>query len=243
MNLSNIFIWIIVFDHFLWVCRCGIGYPGLVHIPNERESFLMLKYHVKHSSNRLSSRNSNRCQWNSITSGEAELHFSIQFPSSDESIGYPFNEEVFEEALEEGYGGEINPCLVYDFKHFNYLDFRDNLFQTIPIPSFIATITSLTHLNLSNAGIIGTLPSQIGNLSDSLYLDLQSDETWFTDNIDWVSSLSKLPYLALSNIWPVGGGMPIPSFVGTMTTLIHLARKRRYANSLSIGKSLQLHIP
>ncbi|XP_047167433.1 receptor-like protein EIX2, partial [Vigna umbellata] len=193
----------------------------------ERESLLKLKYRLKHSSNRLSSRNSNRCQWNNITSVGAELHLSIQFSSSDESVGYPFNEEVFEEALEEGYGGEINPCLVYDFKHFNYLDFRDNLFQTIPIPSFIATITSLTHLNLSNAGIIGTLPSQIGNLSDSLYLDLQSDETWFTDNIDWVSSLSKLRYLALSNIWPVGGGMPIPSFVGTMTTLIHLARKRR----------------
>ncbi|WVZ15956.1 hypothetical protein V8G54_013522, partial [Vigna mungo] len=165
MNFSNIFIWIIVFDHFLWVSRCGIGYPRLVvYIPYERESFLKLKHHRKHSSNRLSSWNSDRSQWNNIASGGAKLHRSIQFPSSDESVGYPFNKEVFE----EGYGGEINPCLVDDFKHFNYLDFRDNLFQTIPIPSFVATITSLTHLNLSNAGIIGSLPSQIGNLSDSV---------------------------------------------------------------------------
>ncbi|TKY45187.1 TOO MANY MOUTHS protein [Spatholobus suberectus] len=68
------------------------------------------------------------------------------------------------------------------------------------IPTFLGKMTSLTHLNLSDAGFSGKILNQIGNLSNLLYLDLRSDhydEPLFAENLYWLSSVSKLQYLDL----------------------------------------------
>ncbi|XP_027922956.1 receptor-like protein EIX2 [Vigna unguiculata] len=207
------------------VCR------EIVCIGSERETLLKLKHNLTDPSNRLSSWNAsvnpNCCHWNGVvcnnfTSHVAELHLTTPFPDFD----YHYeNYEDYEEALEEhnrrAFSGEINPCLV-DLKHLNYLDFSGNLFQYIPIPSFIATITSLTYLNLSHAGFMENIPSQMGNLSNLLYLDLSYLYFESYENVDWLSNMSKLRYLDLSRTWSLEEGVSIPSCLGSMTSLIHL---------------------
>ncbi|CAJ1952748.1 unnamed protein product [Sphenostylis stenocarpa] len=189
-------------------------------IESEGETLLKLKRHLKDPSNRLSSWNASAisrcCHWSgvlcsNITAHVSELHLNTSYVNFDGD---------YEAYTRSQFGGEINPCLV-DLKHLNYLDLSGNDFESMPIPSFLPTMTSLTHLNLSYAGFMGNIPPQIGNLSNLLYLDLSSNSL-FSENVDWLSRLSKLRYLDLSNNELLGAGTPIPTFLGTLTSLTHV---------------------
>ncbi|XP_040869659.1 receptor-like protein EIX1 [Glycine max] len=196
MNSS---IYILVFVQ-LWLfslpCRESVC------IPSERETLLKIKNNLIDPSNRLWSwnhNNTNCCHWygvlcHNVTSHVLQLHLNTSdsafYHDHDGYLYSDFDEEAYEKSQ---FGGVISPCLA-DLKHLNYLDLSGNEFlgEGMSIPSFLGTMTSLTHLNLSYTGFTGKIPPQIGNLSNLVYLDLGGYLTdlgfLFAENVEWVSS-------------------------------------------------------
>ncbi|XP_040866339.1 receptor-like protein EIX1 [Glycine max] len=193
MNSSSIYILVFV---QLWLfslpCRESVC------IPSERETLLKFKNNLNDPSNRLWSwnpNNTNCCHWygvlcHNLTSHLLQLHLNTS-PSAfyhdyyDDGFYRRFDEEAYRRW---SFGGEISPCLA-DLKHLNYLDLSGNylLGAGMAIPSFLGTMTSLTHLNLSHTGFYGKIPPQIGNLSNLVYLDLGGYSDLFAENVEWVS--------------------------------------------------------
>eukprot|EP00256_Glycine_max_P056630 XP_014624246.1 receptor-like protein EIX2 [Glycine max] len=201
MNSSSIYILVFV---QLWLfslpCRESVC------IPSERETLLKFKNNLIDPSNRLWSWNHNHtncCHWygvlcHNLTSHLLQLHLNTSdsafYHDHDGYLYSDFDEEAYEKSQ---FGGVISPCLA-DLKHLNYLDLSGNGFlgEGMSIPSFLGTMTSLTHLDLSHTGFYGMIPPQIGNLSNLVYLDLSSDVANGTIPSQ-IGNLSNLVYLGL----------------------------------------------
>uniref|UniRef100_A0A175YIJ4 Uncharacterized protein n=1 Tax=Daucus carota subsp. sativus TaxID=79200 RepID=A0A175YIJ4_DAUCS len=110
----------------------------------------------------------------------------------------------------------LYPSLL-DLKYLTYLDLSNNSFHEMKIPQFLGSFKDLTYLNLSYCKIEGFVPHHLGNLSKLLYLDL-SHNTYYhgnggdyyyyydlpsllhIDSMRWLSGLSMLKHLDLSNV-------------------------------------------
>ncbi|KAK7315045.1 hypothetical protein VNO77_33577 [Canavalia gladiata] len=196
---------------------CILGSSEILCIPSERETLVKFKHHLIDPSNRLSSwnatSNANCCEWegvvcSNLTSHVTQLHLNISPPSYYYGYHYIDRYEAYDRSR---FGGEINPCLV-DLKHLNYLDFSGNYFGGMQIPTFFGAITSLTYLNLSNAGFGGNIPFQIGNLSNLIYLDLRSGDYDLKLKNDFSGE--------------------IPYQIGNLTNLLHLDIGNDYSEAL-----------
>ncbi|XP_028205259.1 receptor-like protein EIX2 [Glycine soja] len=224
MNSSSIYILVFV---QLWLL--SLPCRESVCIPSERETLLKFKNNLIDPSNRLWSwnhNNTNCCHWYGVLCHNVTSHLlQLHLHTSDSAFEYEYYHGFYRRFDLEAYrrwifGGEISPCLA-DLKHLNYLDLSGNTYlgEGMSIPSFLGTMTSLTHLNLSLTGFYGKIPPQIGNLSNLVYLDLSSVVANGTVPSQ-IGNLSKLRYLDLAYV--DFEGMAIPSFLCAMTSLTHL---------------------
>ncbi|XP_057758033.1 receptor-like protein EIX2 [Arachis stenosperma] len=92
--------------------------------------------------------------------------------------------------------GSISPSLG-ELHHLNYLDLSGNHFTHTPsIPSFIGSLTFLTHLDLFACSFGGNIPPQLGNLLFLQYLDLSSNNLVGGFPLQ-LTNMSSLRYLDL----------------------------------------------
>ncbi|WCJ41313.1 Receptor-like protein EIX1 [Euphorbia peplus] len=185
-------------------------------IPSEREALLEFKNKLKDPSNRLHSWDNNEdcCEWygvicSNFTSHVLELH--LQSLSMNDYFGFhegsyfAYREYYSQYYDKSTFGGEISSSLL-NLKHLSYLDLSHNDFEFIPLPKFLGSLRSLKSLNLYSTRFGGFVPHELGNLSNLVYLNLNSDYGFYgeyslsIDSLDWISSLSLLEFLDLSSV-------------------------------------------
>lgn len=112
----------------------------------------------------------------------------------------------YEAASKQRLRGHLSPSLL-NLKQIKHLDLSCNDFGGIQVPSFMGSLGNLRYLNLSRSGFGGTIPPQLGNLTELRILSLGSfhgdtDESELTTmrNMQWLSSVHLLHHLDMSGV-------------------------------------------
>ncbi|KAF8667147.1 hypothetical protein HU200_053335 [Digitaria exilis] len=85
--------------------------------------------------------------------------------------------------------GQISSSLL-SLRHLKHLDLSGNdLGGYMPMPELMGSLTSLTHLYLSNMNFSGRVPPQLGNLTKLVHLDIHNsyDTFPYSSDVSWLA--------------------------------------------------------
>ncbi|XP_054816927.1 receptor-like protein EIX2 [Prosopis cineraria] len=208
------------------LCLCKAS-DQVLCISSEQQALLNFKNHLLDPSSRLASwsKDTNCCNWTSIVCDDVTGHIlQLHLKTSPPSYYYygnhmaGFGGEIHPSILGlnhlryldlsgNDFGGMQIPSFLGSMKSLTYLNLSYARFSG-SIPHQIAKLSSLIYLDLGGNSFTGPIPHQIGNLSSLLYLNLDGGYHYddmdgislFPENLQWLSSLSSLKYLQLSDV-------------------------------------------
>ncbi|PWA35460.1 receptor like protein 50 [Artemisia annua] len=175
---------------------------------DERQALLQFKHGLIDEANRLASwvgKESDCCRWAGIGCDNSTGHVHrIHLPGS--SYFYANSVKEYKEALKKQLRGDLSPSIL-NLLQLRHLDLSCNDFGGIQVPSFMGSFQNLRYLNLSQSGFGGTIPPQLGNLTElrilclgSFYTDTDEPESTSVMNLQWLSRLHMLHHLDMSSV-------------------------------------------
>ncbi|KAH0743960.1 hypothetical protein KY290_031953 [Solanum tuberosum] len=200
MSVSKKFIQqLILFDIFIAlsvtcgvVFSSGVGDGNIKCLQTELEALLSFKQELLDVRGRLSSWgnegfNQDCCTWRGVQCDNQTsyvIRLDLRGPSG-------LNASVATAPLI----GKISPAL-QELKQLKYLDLSYNRISG-GIPDFLGSLSKLEYLNLSCVGDDFTTVPKLGDLFSLNTLDLSYNDFLSVNNLEWISRLYQLRYLAI----------------------------------------------
>ncbi|XP_031120480.1 receptor-like protein EIX2 [Ipomoea triloba] len=194
-------------------------------IERERQALLDFKHGLEDDYGLLSSWGSSIhqrecCNWWGVHCNNNTAHVTIL------DIHAPLDDHGFILQLK---GSKVSQSLL-QLKHLVYLDLSNNDFQGNPIPEFIGSFGGLRVLSLMDANFAGTVPCELGNLTNLRVLNITGGGLKM-NNLEWLSRLSSLRSIDLSG----------NDFSGSPKTIVSLPpflEKLRFSSCYGLDETL-----
>ncbi|KAM0013058.1 putative leucine-rich repeat-containing, plant-type, leucine-rich repeat domain superfamily [Helianthus debilis subsp. tardiflorus] len=183
------------------------NYDATLCHDDERQALLQFKSGLVDETDRLASwvgETSDCCKWAGITCDNITGHVhKIHLPGICAYLPNYNTIKEYNEALRQRLRGDISQSILY-LKQLEHLDLSCNDFRGIQIPRFMGSLGNLRYLNLSLSGFRGTIPPQLGNLTELEVLCLgnfyDAYESTSITNMQWLSSMRSLRHLDMSGV-------------------------------------------
>ncbi|KAM0013054.1 putative leucine-rich repeat-containing, plant-type, leucine-rich repeat domain superfamily [Helianthus debilis subsp. tardiflorus] len=173
----------------------------------ERQALLQFKSGLVDETDRLASwvgETSDCCKWAGLTCDNITGHVhKIHLPGICAYLPNYNTIKEYNKAIRQMLRGDISQSILY-LKQLEHLDLSCNDFGGLQIPRFMGSLGNLRYLNLSSSGFRGTIPPQLGNLTELEVLCLGSSYGVFEStsiiNMQWLSSMRSLRHLDMSGV-------------------------------------------